>query len=242
MSFNSKGNWYEAWVGLDLLKSGASQGLQNGGNKNLLESFWRTISCKKVRYHNILWGQTKHTQMRDLSFSFTVFSSSLFGPKIWSLFSPSSVVRPCFEHFSCSNTSSTGIRSYTRSCKKEKIRTYDVRWIQILSRFLVENYKLVLEKKEVWGAFMAQLACWVGAWMTTSSEEIASYNTKLHFTKSWIHSKIRYFLISYWHIWQWMWSSLLSSPCPNYVGSAVWIPFLHSRPNPCIDCTYSYLI
>lgn len=41
----------------------------------------------------------------------TVFSSSLFGPKIWSLCSPSSVESPCFVHFSCSNTSSMGIFS-----------------------------------------------------------------------------------------------------------------------------------
>lgn len=42
------------------------------------------------------------------------FSSSLFGPKIMSLFCPSSVDKPSFEHCNCSNTSCTGMCSYIR--------------------------------------------------------------------------------------------------------------------------------
>jgi len=41
----------------------------------------------------------------------TFFSSSLFGPNIWSRLAPSSEDNPSLEHFSCWNTSSIGIRS-----------------------------------------------------------------------------------------------------------------------------------
>jgi hypothetical protein len=43
----------------------------------------------------------------------SLFSSSLFGPKILSLSSPCAVLNPSFVHLSCWNTSSTGILSYT---------------------------------------------------------------------------------------------------------------------------------
>lgn len=43
--------------------------------------------------------------------NWTFFSSSLLGPNICSLSFPSSVDKPSFVHFSCSNTSSTGMRS-----------------------------------------------------------------------------------------------------------------------------------
>uniref|UniRef100_A0A2P2JF49 Plasma membrane ATPase 4-like n=1 Tax=Rhizophora mucronata TaxID=61149 RepID=A0A2P2JF49_RHIMU len=52
-----------------------------------------------------------HIKPKNLRTLLSFFSSSLFGPKTWSLLAPSSEVRPALVHFSCSNTSSKGIRS-----------------------------------------------------------------------------------------------------------------------------------
>jgi hypothetical protein len=53
-----------------------------------------------------------HIKPKNFKNLLSFFSSNLFGPNTWSLLAPSSDVRPCLEHFSCSNTSSIGILSY----------------------------------------------------------------------------------------------------------------------------------
>jgi len=54
-----------------------------------------------------------HMKPKNLRNLLSLFSSSLFGPKILSLSSPCAVLNPSFVHLSCWNTSSTGILSYT---------------------------------------------------------------------------------------------------------------------------------
>jgi len=65
-----------------------------------------------------------HIKPKNLRSLLSFFSSSLFGPKICSLFWPSSSVKPSLVHFSCSKTSSIGIRSYTHNTQFMKSPTY----------------------------------------------------------------------------------------------------------------------
>jgi len=56
-----------------------------------------------------------HIKPKNLRILLSFFSSSLLGPKILSLSSPSVVLNPSFVHFSFSNTSSIGIFSCTNT-------------------------------------------------------------------------------------------------------------------------------
>ena len=55
-----------------------------------------------------------HMKPKNLRNLLSFFSSSLFGLKILSLSSPWAVLNPSLVHFSCWNTSSTGILSYIK--------------------------------------------------------------------------------------------------------------------------------
>ena len=77
-----------------------------------------------IAAHSMTHDRGFHMKPKNLRNLLSFFSSSLFGPKIWSLFSPSSPVKPFLEHFSCSKTSSIGIRSCTDNHNSWKSTTY----------------------------------------------------------------------------------------------------------------------
>lgn len=87
------------------------------------------LSCKIVfSLTNSVTKQQQETKslcLRKAAKLNTFFSSSLLGPKIWILSSPSWVVKPSLVHFSCWKTSSMGIFS----CKSQSKFWSDTRLI-----------------------------------------------------------------------------------------------------------------
>lgn len=80
-----------------------------------------------------------HINPKNLRILLSFFSSSLFGPKIWILSSPSCVVKPSLVHFSCWNTSSIGIFS----CEIQIIANFDqITNLHTRVRFLILKLRL----------------------------------------------------------------------------------------------------